>query len=803
MNMTNGTKIKTMKDDLLEIESKLSQSPKTPAQQQKTPAPAASTAIIQPPKTGTVFSVPKKPAPTEDLKTKELRNIVDRLSKNKSAPAVSTGVSKPQSAAQTTVAPKTTAGDKDDLRALIERISKREGEAEKPLAKPAEPIKETPAVGPTIEIKPQIEDKPKIKTEMKVQAKPEIPVPETEAEPVMEKPDLDKLIKPIEKPQLVKEISKDPSVKKTVPEIKAFAVPTGKPAIPEEEIEIEKKEEEIKEILGNITKKESELKDLLEKISRKKGLEEKTPQPEPNIPQKIDIQKPIMPGQIASARPEPSKLIKAITKPAPKKIINAPTITPIRPLPKPLSVSKTEITGKGQGIELAPELKPIQTIVKKKESPIMKKVRERLFGMEKTGLTEKITEKTQAETKPVTEEKILKSPISPETSKAEDRSYFKKIADSKQAIEPKLEKVEEKFSNLQSAAQTSEVKPEKVKEFESSSGIIKTNSQEGTKREEELAKARRSYIDSQYVSPTSRLVFGKQEHYSSIRKHIEERHLDADLKELESKVAKNENVILSEKEEKKKLKQRIMSKYHIKSPSTLRNIFVVAVIIIAIAGGGLYTYLSRIDVTPPEVVVPPVPGKQLASLSTISDSIEITTEDLQNPIILREEIAKKFSTDLNLRFFKLIIKDEKVNYVKLNSALDSINIKTELLPQAFLEQTEDEYSILVFKTQKNTARLALAIKLKPNNTMSDIMMNWEKDRTKLKDTLSPIFVSDRSSDIQNSYFQNGYYKDVNIRYVSLPDKDTAIDYFIHDSTLVIATTKDDTFRLIDILTSAK
>lgn len=786
--MLNGTKIKTMKDDLLEIENKVSQSIKVPEKQQKAATLSSSSSSSQKPATG--FPLPKTAAKSDDLKTKELRNIVDRLAKNRagnvsvSAESANTNLDKPGL--------KTTTQEANELKALIDRISKREGEREKPLVKSedigsAELKKMKPAEKPEVFHAKMEATEKSPRQAVQEQAKPATtPAIPPEKDILPEKPDLDTLIKPVSRPSIKteekitaiapkKDIGADTPPKK-LPLQKQLATQGNGIALEEKIIET-------KEVLENIEKKENELKELLEKMTKSKLPDLSTLNSQdiaitqsparPHGPEAVQTKKTAIPAETYL-----EKLVGSDKKPSLKSIGIKETLV-TSPSKKSISAKDTET---------------------KEEKPIMKKIRERLFGMEKEIAGAKLDTKKNT---PLNQESETETgAVLPK--KTETGDYFKKIAKEKMPETPKIESVEEKFSSLPKDQRSSVIKPEKISEFENTSGIIKNDLGADTKKGEEIEKARRDYLDSQYVSPTNRLVFGKQEHYSSIRKHIEERHLDANLKDLASKVATGEKTIISEKEEKKKLKERIISKYHIRSSPFLRNVLIIAVIVIAIGGVALYSYLSNITVPkPPEIIAPAVTGSELKELSKINEFLEISSEKLKNPTTMRDEANKKFISNPGIKFFRLVIKNNNGNIVELKEALEGIGINTKALPQAFLESSENEYGVIVSKTSKFTTRLSIAIKLKNSETMQSAMNGWEKDRVKMKDALNPLFVSDRSSDVQNSYFQAGNYKNVNIRYISLPDKDTAIDYFIYNNILVVATTKDDTFGLIDILTSVK
>lgn len=641
--MTNGTKIKTMKDDLLEIENKMLQSSKVPKIKQK-PAPASTGAV------SVSSAIPKRPPlvnmdraknETEDLKTKELKTIIDRISKKKESDSE---IRQPES--KETMDRRVEQATKEpgaELKELLDRISKRESEAEKPLAQ---------------------------KTEEKA-----------------------------------------PSIEK----LKAV------------------------------------------------------PSPQTEVPKPID-----------------KNLVDPLIRQTPKSKIQL--AEPIYPL-------------------IATPVKQEKT---KENTSLMKKIKERLFGLK----IDKFSGPKQPEDKKI--EKIAmedtKKNLVPEQSEkkengktaAEDKEYFKKISEEKQQKERKIDKVEEKFSKIPKKEETPDALSNKIDEFANFSGIINNGQEPKEKQKDDGETKRRSnYLDAEnYIAPENRLIFGKQEHYSSIRKKVEEKIGDDELDELKRKTVIEKNEILTEKEEQKRLKQRIVSKYHLDTfSSRFKKILALAVIAIVLSGGGLYYYISSLKT--PVIIEKPVviSGSELKEFSSVDSSVEITSEQIKKLKALEEAATDKFAADTNIRFFKLIIKDNDGNIVGSKEALEDIGIYIDNFPAGFADSYKNEYNLLVFKTQRGSYRLSVAIRMKDADVAKTLMSDWENDKAKMASELSPLFTSDRMADTANNFFQSGNYKNVFMRYLSLPDKNTAIDYFVYNDALVIATSRDDIFKMIDIITT--
>ena len=121
----------------------------------------------------------------------------------------------------------------------------------------------------------------------------------------------------------------------------------------------------------------------------------------------------------------------------------------------------------------------------------------------------------------------------------------------------------------------------------------------------------------------------------------------------------------------------------------------------------------------------------------------------------------------------------------------------------------DKYNLFIFRTKENHIRYGIAIGLKDRYLMSEIMKEWEEERSankKMITVLKPLFAGDKNyGDIYRS-FSSANYSGVEVKYVHLIDENTALNYFIHNSNendgndlLVITTSKNDTHTIIDLL----
>ena len=398
------------------------------------------------------------------------------------------------------------------------------------------------------------------------------------------------------------------------------------------------------------------------------------------------------------------------------------------------------------------------------------------------------------QTKNVETEEIIAPIASPKTKK----SFWKKISG-------KIENVSdsEKINVLSDKNKFSDIKTNsnsKTEKFNNQSGILRSN--KDTKQKEIFKKedsSKKAYYDKNYMPPDERLIHRKQKFYSSVSKRIKLKEEKNELKDLKAaaKMKKQEKIITKE-EEYKKLKQGIIQKYHIKIFSLpWKKIISIAFIALLLTGAASWLIFSYIK--PPEPPEPPAlaVGSELKEFSDIEKKITMARLDLKRFNSLEVDALTIFNSDNNIKIIKLIVFDNKIdkNILSLQEALDAIsiiNIEEGInhLPEGFLKTTTNDYNLFLFKTKKNSIRYGLAIKINNEYVMSELMKKWEEEKSKNKKmttVFKPLFKNDRNFEDILSSVSTTIYNNVEIRYVSLIDKETALDYFIHKNILVFTT----------------
>lgn len=335
-------------------------------------------------------------------------------------------------------------------------------------------------------------------------------------------------------------------------------------------------------------------------------------------------------------------------------------------------------------------------------------------------------------------------------------------------------------------------------------GIIVPEKKAGSGAKDKLDKDT-SKEELSYISPENRLIFGKQEYYSSIRKRIKLKNEEKNLEGLEETLKQNE-IKLSDTEEKKMLRHQIIKKYRIKL-FTLpwAKIIIFTILFLGTLGTGLYLILPKIapvDESPVEIIN----GENIAEIDSK----------------LTREVSAKQKSISALNYFdgslepwntyrKGDIIEVKISYddysilLPRDEALKSILGKEQFgnIPPAFLDTISQKYSVLAFK-RENDLRLGLAFKFDSakETQLRSTMLEWEKTGTrnaKIYNVMKNLFTGSKLKEEGITSFQPAIYRDVELKYINLPDTNTSIDYVIYGDTIFFTTSKDTTFQMIDLL----
>ncbi len=384
------------------------------------------------------------------------------------------------------------------------------------------------------------------------------------------------------------------------------------------------------------------------------------------------------------------------------------------------------------------------------------------------------------------------------------------------AIEGKNQPITKNIEGIKSVSEES-----KKEEYGNSGVLIKDKREEtlpqplspkkqGTARGElvEDAKEKKEirknfHDDANYQPPENRLIFGKQKKYSSVSKRIELKEKKDEIENMRNTdEIKEKQQVISEKEKYAKLKNRVIKKYNIKLfLLPWKKIIPIAIILIVLSGAIYYTLVKEFTVTPPN---PPtvIIGTEIEEFAKIRNTIEFTKDDIVKMGFKENAINERFM-DNKVEELRIIIKDND-NIIPLKKALESVKIETGDFPNSFWETTTESYNIFAVKTEQNAFRFAIAIESNDIASLLKTMGDWEQenvDKRKIFNVFEPFFTDSKIEENFDQHFESTNYEYIYIRYINLPDKNTSFDYFAKDGLLIIATSKENTERIIDILNS--
>jgi len=315
-----------------------------------------------------------------------------------------------------------------------------------------------------------------------------------------------------------------------------------------------------------------------------------------------------------------------------------------------------------------------------------------------------------------------------------------------------------------------------------------------------------SKYNETYISPSERLIHGKQEMYSSVSKIIKQKNDNDDIASLkESERIKNEQAnVISKDEEYKKLKKGIIQKYHIKlSALPWKKIIPIGLIFVILVGAVAWIFRPKIQIefpVEPPLVVIECDIERFLGIEEIT-RVKNSIIGLYNP---NGDDEIEFDKDTKVLKFKIVDSDNNDSMLNLEDALDTILRKDRsYFYDGFFEEITGNYNIFMFKTEKGTIRYGLAIETKEDGSMYNVMKRWEADGTnnmKMIAVFKNLFIDDASGAHLYKAFTSIDFNGIEINYSHLKDKNTALNYFIHDNILVITTSIDSNSIMVDLVT---
>ena len=204
------------------------------------------------------------------------------------------------------------------------------------------------------------------------------------------------------------------------------------------------------------------------------------------------------------------------------------------------------------------------------------------------------------------------------------------------------------------------------------------------------------------------------------------------------------------------------------------------------------------DCNPIVPIEPVIPEKLISSAE-----IEIIELPIKEYELFLGELESIFKKDQEKGLFKIVltklIKQTKKEYADFDSFLviSKINIPENI--QSIIADDGDidgnNYNLFLYNNGENN-RTGLIISIDQNLNLVENFKAWEE--TMFNDIKSLIF-EDEVLEPAIKEFQDNIYNEVVIRYINLPTSDLSIDYAIIEDKLIITTSKDSMYAIIDNL----
>jgi hypothetical protein len=205
-----------------------------------------------------------------------------------------------------------------------------------------------------------------------------------------------------------------------------------------------------------------------------------------------------------------------------------------------------------------------------------------------------------------------------------------------------------------------------------------------------------------------------------------------------------------------------------------------------------------------QLVEPTVPETLIPVDETKTIEISVDEEKLI-PNLLEAIALDEQATSTLRRILIKSVSQEQTEYLGLNAFITAFNLSLPTSFNQFLADSEvvgDNYT-LFFYSQEQGNRFGIIAKIAgSSSTLIKELKKWEEDITT---NLRPILFKEGVLSMASSTegFQDNIYKWTDIRYLNFPSPDLSIDYAVFGNKLIITTSRESMYAVIDILKAAE
>jgi len=181
-----------------------------------------------------------------------------------------------------------------------------------------------------------------------------------------------------------------------------------------------------------------------------------------------------------------------------------------------------------------------------------------------------------------------------------------------------------------------------------------------------------------------------------------------------------------------------------------------------------------------------IPVDETKTIELIVDQENLLSGQLNS--VINEEQA---TGTINRILIKIIDQEEK-KYISLNDLILALNIN---IPENILSVIADNYTLFLYK-QDEGSRLGIVIEMGESETLVQDLNDWENT---IIDDLNQLLLTEDILNAHSEEFGDKIYNETYIRYMNFPTPALTLDYGIVSNNLIIATSRESMFMVIDKL----
>ena len=232
----------------------------------------------------------------------------------------------------------------------------------------------------------------------------------------------------------------------------------------------------------------------------------------------------------------------------------------------------------------------------------------------------------------------------------------------------------------------------------------------------------------------------------------------------------------------------------------------VTIVLLGLAGFGIYWYLgSKAPIMPPPVTPPPTPIAQVPQFDSPLVAVNKTL-----PLDLTTiKSAKEFFATLKDALAQVALKANEGDLVRIYPYRDGEKLKlSELMKlaqvnpigiESYIE--EDSYSFFYEQATSAQITFGLVVKVTDANNLKNNLQNLEKSALAQSPLLYKNYKGQGLSDISSpTGFLDKKYKNIDIRFINFGSPQISFDYALYNDLLFIAGSRETMFALTDRVT---